>query len=215
MRGPRRRARNFGGVCNAVAWSVALRIAVRPPHPRFARPLPARGERWPSPPVLAARLSARGLQKPRSRILPHHAGVQRREAPKSWPRHAGECYHSLALRARRAPQDNPLARTACFGRAAPPGAPPRLLRPGGRPASAWKPHSLPPPTYVCRRRPSERDFDSPYVTDIGTSVKGLSLKKIPMAFLGPRSGAFIKSFGRRRATVRFAPKADKSCMAAK
>ena len=53
--------------------------------------------------------------------------MQRREAPKSWPRHAGECCHSLALRARRAPQDNPLARTACFGRAAPPGAPPRFL----------------------------------------------------------------------------------------
>ena len=42
------------------------------------------------------------------------------------PRHAGECYHSLALRAWRAPQNDPLARTACFGRAAPPGAPPRF-----------------------------------------------------------------------------------------
>jgi len=52
------------------------------------------------------------------------------------PRHAGECYHSLALRARRAPQNDPLARTACFGRAAPPGAPPRSLCPSGRPASA-------------------------------------------------------------------------------
>jgi hypothetical protein len=40
------------------------------------------------------------------------------------PRHADGCCHPLALRAWRAPQDNPLARTACFGRAAPPGAPP-------------------------------------------------------------------------------------------
>ena len=93
---------------------------------------------WTSDRVLAAR-RVRGLPKPRlrtprSRILPQRKReVQRREAPKSWPRHAGECCHSLALRARRAPQDNPLARTACFGRAAPPGAPPRFRRQGGRP----------------------------------------------------------------------------------
>jgi hypothetical protein len=56
------------------------------------------------------------------------AGMEPREAPGSCtaPRHAGECCHSLALRARRAPQNDPLARTACFGRAAPPGAPPKL-----------------------------------------------------------------------------------------
>ena len=63
------------------------------------------------------------------------------------PRHADGCYHPLALRARRAPQNDPLARTACFGRAAPPGAPPRLS-PGRstaaaqnriRPADRWSP----------------------------------------------------------------------------
>ena len=40
------------------------------------------------------------------------------------PRHADGCCHPPTLRAWRAPQNNPLARTACFGRAAPPGAPP-------------------------------------------------------------------------------------------
>jgi hypothetical protein len=50
------------------------------------------------------------------------------------PRHADGCYHPLALRARRAPQNDPLARTACFGRAPPPGAPPRLSP--GRPTAA-------------------------------------------------------------------------------
>ena len=106
-------------------------------HASHGPPPPLRGGGQ-SNPVLAARLSARGLPKPRSNEFSpeRKREVQRREAPKSWPRHAGECCHSLALRARRAPQDNPLARTACFGRAAPPGAPPRFLRPGGRPASA-------------------------------------------------------------------------------
>ena len=40
------------------------------------------------------------------------------------PRHADGCCHPPTLRAWRAPQNDPLARTACFGRAAPPGAPP-------------------------------------------------------------------------------------------
>ena len=100
---------------------------VRRPLPTMLRmvpPLPLRAGRTQAI-VLAARLRVRALLQA-SNDLPK-AGMQRREAPKSWPRHAGECCHSLALRARRAPQDNPLARAACFGRAAPPGAPPRFL----------------------------------------------------------------------------------------
>ena len=57
------------------------------------------------------------------------------------PRHADECCHSPALRAWRAPQSDPLARTACFGRAAPPGAPPRFL-PGGRPPAQNRTRSV-------------------------------------------------------------------------
>ena len=71
------------------------------------------------------RVCVRALQKALHETPRTQAGVERREAPGSWPRHASECRHALALRARRAPQDDPLARTACFGRAAPPGAPPR------------------------------------------------------------------------------------------
>ena len=140
-------------------------------HASHGPPPPLRGGGQ-SNPVLAARLCARGLPQALTNNSPERKReVQRREAPKSWPRHAGECCHSLALQARRAPQDNPLARTACFGRAAPPGAPPRFRRPAGRPASAQKPHSLHPPAQVCRRCPSERDFDSRYVAKIGTDVK--------------------------------------------
>ncbi|MGB6342712.1 MAG: hypothetical protein WBG15_08230, partial [Xanthobacteraceae bacterium] len=53
--------------------------------------------------VLAARLGVRALQNKVHGTPQRKREVQRREAPGSWPRHAGECYHSLALRARRAP----------------------------------------------------------------------------------------------------------------
>ncbi len=60
--GPLRWAQNCGNVCNAVAWSAALRIAERPPHPRFARPPPrTRGGVKMSAPVLAGALRARAM----------------------------------------------------------------------------------------------------------------------------------------------------------
>jgi hypothetical protein len=46
MRGHFRSAEHCRNVSSAVVLSERLRIAERPPHPRFARPLPARGERW-------------------------------------------------------------------------------------------------------------------------------------------------------------------------
>jgi hypothetical protein len=65
-------------------------------------------------------------EKPRARkttrVLKWSAGRRRGRGP----RHADGCCHPPTLRAWRAPQNDPLARTACFGRAAPPGAPPPL-----------------------------------------------------------------------------------------
>ena len=55
-----------------------------------------------------------------TRVLKWSAGRRRGRGP----RHADGCCHPSTLRAWRAPQNDPLARTACFGRAAPPGAPP-------------------------------------------------------------------------------------------
>jgi hypothetical protein len=67
---------------------------------------------------------SQGHEKPfarkATRVLKWSAGRRRGRGP----RHADGCCHPPTLRAWRAPQDNPLARTACFGRAAPPGAPP-------------------------------------------------------------------------------------------
>jgi hypothetical protein len=90
---------------------------------------------------------------------------------RSWPRHANGCYHPLALRARRAPQNDPLARTACFGRAAPPGAPPRLCGAGGRPPSRRT--ALAPTSGIPSRKPSfiERDLIRQCVTYLVTYVK--------------------------------------------
>jgi len=98
------------------------------------------------------------------------------------PRHAGECYHSLALRARRAPQNDPLARTACLGRAAPPGAPPRLALQRSRPPQ-------------CLSRTRFRwaiAGDSPAMTEIGGDYPGLDWLPLGMettsrgvAFRGP------------------------------
>src|SRR5271170_3493527 len=97
-----------------------------PPPPRFA---------WSPSPAFAGEdsvMCSRGASASELCFKLHERPPPKRE---EWsaerrlgrgPRHAGECYHSLALRAWRAPQDNPLARTACFGRAAPRGAPPRF-----------------------------------------------------------------------------------------
>ena len=85
------------------------------------------------------------------------------------PRHAGERCHSLALRAWRAPQNNPLARTACFGRAAPPGAPPRFS-PGRSTATAR--HRTRCTFGACLRKASvdERDSLPCFVTETVTNV---------------------------------------------
>ncbi len=65
--------------------------------------------------------------RPRRHRLPPDLGERQVAAV------ASECCRSLAVRERRAPQNDPLARTDCFGRAAPPGAPPRRS-PDCRPA---------------------------------------------------------------------------------
>ena len=117
-------------------------------------------------PCIASRVKACGrILAARFRLRPSFAGkIQETPPPKKkgrWsagrrqgrgPRHADGCYHPLALRARRAPQNDPLARTACFGRAAPPGAPPRLSprRPTGRPPRRKTASALP---IGGRRRP--------------------------------------------------------------
>ena len=94
----------------------------------------------------------------------------------SWPRHAGECYHSLALRAWRAPQNDPLARTACFGRAAPPGAPPRFaLGPADPPQNRTRPCRPASPGWRPLRARLVR-----HVTKRGTIVNGSVTNYFPV-----------------------------------
>ncbi len=142
-----------------------------------------------------------------SRISPNVGEMERREAPKSWatslgPRHAGECCHSLALRAWRAPQDDPLARTACFGRAAPPGAPPwpSPRRPAAPASNRTRRISRPSPVTPL----DERDFG--YVTAMGTSCQERC--RCIGDKLEPSLGAKIKNF----APARNEPVAGISCI---
>jgi hypothetical protein len=105
-----------------------------PPPPRFARYASYSGpppplSRWRKAIAFSRRLRVRVLPKPSSRKAirtkshshPEWSAGRRRGRG---PRHADGCCHPPTLRAWRAPQIDPLARTACFGRAAPPGAPP-------------------------------------------------------------------------------------------
>ncbi len=85
----------------------------------------------------------------------------------------------------------------------------------GRPASAWKPHSLPSPGMPPGHGLYRARFDSRYVTDIRTNVKSLSLTKIRQARLRRLIRTFMNASGRRHARVPFAPKADNTCIAAK
>jgi len=87
----------------AIAGAESNRVLAAPVRPSFAK---------------AKFTKSHSHEKPRA------FRVERREAPGRGPRHADGCCHPPTLRAWRAPQDDPLARTACFGRAAPPGAPP-------------------------------------------------------------------------------------------
>src|SRR5580692_3676232 len=109
-------------------------VSHAPPPPQFARYASSSG---PPPPLSRWRISAVVLAAPvrpsfaKATVTKSHAHkkpsalrVERREAPGRGPRHADGCCHPATLRAWRAPQIVPLARTACFGRAAPPGAPP-------------------------------------------------------------------------------------------
>jgi hypothetical protein len=79
------------------------------------------------------------------------------------PRHADGCCHPPTLRAWRAPQNDPLARTACFGRAAPPGAPPPS-RFAAAAVDRRRASSAPaPPAGTVNRRPyGERDDSLSY-----------------------------------------------------
>src|SRR5271170_4394209 len=134
---------------------------------RIRRPL-HHASRGPPPPlsrerisviILAARLRVRALLQALRTTSPKGRQWSAERRLRSWPRHANGCCHPPALRAWRAPQNDPLARTACFGRVAPPGAPPRLsLSTVDRPRR--KPHSLHP--RACLRKASfdERGFDS-------------------------------------------------------
>ena len=70
--------------------------------------------------VLPKPSSRKPFARKATRVLKWSAGRRRGRGP----RHADGCCHPATLRAWRAPQNDPLARTACFGRAAPPGAPP-------------------------------------------------------------------------------------------
>jgi hypothetical protein len=126
--------------CNAIGKAASLDQAWKPHLAARRRPSFAKGSRNASP--------KRGDGAP--------GGARGRG-----PRHANGCYHPLALRARRAPQDNTLARTACFGRAAPPGAPqrlsPRVGRKAGRPPRRKTASALP---IAGRRRPPSARLDS-------------------------------------------------------
>ncbi len=127
-RGTARLRGGRGAGLDALSATTTKRQSQTPPPPCFAwSPSPASRGRMTSIRSRGASSRPSFACKLLRTTSPKKGGMERREAPKSWPRHAGECCHSLALRARRAPQDDPLARTACFGRAAPPGAPPRFL----------------------------------------------------------------------------------------
>jgi hypothetical protein len=95
-----RRAPLFGSEADRVS-NLTLAAPVRP---SFAK----------------AQIHEKPFARKATRVLKWSAGRRRGRGP----RHADGCCHPPTLRAWRAPQNNPLARTACFGRAAPPGAPP-------------------------------------------------------------------------------------------
>jgi hypothetical protein len=68
-----------------------------------------------------------GHEKPSSRKAMRtksHARVERREAPGSWATPRGRMFPPAHASGVARATEDPLARTACFGRAAPPGAPP-------------------------------------------------------------------------------------------
>ena len=143
MRGPLRRARNYGNVCNAAAWSAPLRIAERPPHPR--RPDQVGGS------STSPRAAGRGGIKPSpfSRCA-FASEVSPRHGKKALPSSA-----ALQKEGRRAPLGAPRGSVlAAEG-----------LKPAARPASTiassryragekrWRPR-LTAPTAVMRRRVS-------------------------------------------------------------
>jgi hypothetical protein len=112
-----------------------LILSFSPPGRRDAARPPAiipfcassrRTSRWTCSCILAAHfVCVRVLPKATlTKSLPKKAEWSAGRRRGRGPRHADGCCHPPTLRAWRAPQNDPLARTACFGRAAPPGAPP-------------------------------------------------------------------------------------------
>jgi hypothetical protein len=113
----------FGAVLAAIVsvlgFGPTLTKARRRPHSDSTDKLP-RSRGAGASEFCQSQVHEKPLARKATRVLKWSAGRRRGRGP----RHADGCCHPPTLRAWRAPQNDPLTRTACFGRAAPPGAPP-------------------------------------------------------------------------------------------
>ncbi len=91
---------------NTIAGAESHRVLATRVRPSFAKPL------------------SRKAKFTKSHAHESHARVERREAPGSWATPRGRMLPPAHASGVARATEDPLARTACFGRAAPPGAPP-------------------------------------------------------------------------------------------
>src|ERR1700689_2531412 len=153
------RGEGFGSLRKNSTVRDHLFLRLEPTRARVGHPLPSSRRVLLASEFCQSQVHEKPFARKATRVLKWSAGRRRGRGP----RHANGCCHPPTLRAWRAPQNDPLARTACFGRAAPPGAPPPSRFSTAAVDRRCASSAPAPPAGVVNRRPyGEREDSSSY-----------------------------------------------------